>query len=156
MTEQVAVLAVFLFLYSVVAGRLERTPFGGPILYTAVGLGLGSFGLDIPAFEVEGETIGTLARLTLALVLFTDAAGLNLRFFLEDVRVPQRLLGIGLPLTIALGVGVGAVLFDDLSWFEIAILATMLAPTDAALGKAVVSNSDVPERVRMDSTWRAA
>jgi len=39
-------------------------------------------------------------------------------------------------------------LFDNLSFFAIAVLATMLAPTDAALGKAVVTNADVPDRVR--------
>ena len=39
-------------------------------------------------------------------------------------------------------------LIDGLGLFEIAILATMLAPTDAALGKAVVSNESVPANIR--------
>ena len=39
-------------------------------------------------------------------------------------------------------------LFRELSLFEIAVLATMLAPTDAALGKAVVTNKSVPARIR--------
>ena len=47
-----------------------------------------------------------------------------------------------------LGFGVGYLLFDDLSLFEIAMLATMLAATDAALGKPVLSNKVVPERLR--------
>ena len=62
--------------------------------------------------------------------------------------VPIRLLLIGLPLTIAAGVGVGYLIFDDLTFFEVALLATMLAPTDAALGQAVVTNETVPSRVR--------
>ncbi len=37
---------------------------------------------------------------------------------------------------------------DDHLWIELAILATILAPTDAALGKAVVSNPVVPSRIR--------
>jgi NhaP-type Na+/H+ or K+/H+ antiporter len=63
-------------------------------------------------------------------------------------KLPVRLLLVGLPLTILLGFGVGAILFQNLSLFEVALLATMLAPTDAALGKAVVSNETVPNAVR--------
>lgn len=62
--------------------------------------------------------------------------------------LPIRLLLIGLPLTILLGIGMGVLLIDKLSLFEIALLATLLAPTDAALGKAVVTNEAVPEEVR--------
>jgi NhaP-type Na+/H+ or K+/H+ antiporter len=51
-------------------------------------------------------------------------------------------------LTILLGFGVGVILFRQLTLLEIAILATMLAPTDAALGSAVVSNKSVPAEIR--------
>ena len=61
---------------------------------------------------------------------------------------PIRLLLVGLPLTIALGFGVGWIVFDGMSLLAIALLATMLAPTDAALGKAVVTNEAVPDSVR--------
>jgi len=89
-----------------------------------------------------------LAELTLALVLFTDASGANLGVLRRTTGLPVRLLLVGLPLTIALGYGAGIALFDELSVFEVALLATMLAPTDAALGQAVVSNQAVPARVR--------
>jgi len=62
--------------------------------------------------------------------------------------LPVRLLLVGLPLTILLGFGVAALLFKELSLFEWAVLATMLAPTDAALGKAVVTNETVPNAAR--------
>jgi NhaP-type Na+/H+ or K+/H+ antiporter len=62
--------------------------------------------------------------------------------------LPARLLLIGLPLTILLGFAIGALLVDSVSWFTLAVLATILAPTDAALGKAVVTNEAVPEDVR--------
>jgi len=39
-------------------------------------------------------------------------------------------------------------IFDGLTLIEIAILATILAPTDAALGKAVVTNEQVPTNIR--------
>ena len=44
--------------------------------------------------------------------------------------------------------GAGYLIFDELAVFEVALLATMLAPTDAALGQAVVTNKAVPSSVR--------
>ena len=62
--------------------------------------------------------------------------------------MPARLLGIGLPLTIALGAGIGAALFGALSVPEAVVLAVLLAPTDAALGQAVVTEPRLPSRIR--------
>ena len=148
MYGHLALFAAFVFAYSAVAGRLERTPFGGAITYTAFGLAFGSLGLGLLALHVDGKTIGTLAELTLALVLFTDAANADLPVLMHNFRLPQRLLLIGLPLSILLGFGVGVIVFDTLTLFELAILATMLAPTDAALGKAVITNKAVPASIR--------
>jgi sodium/hydrogen antiporter len=53
-----------------------------------------------------------------------------------------------MPLTIALGTATAALLLTDLTLWEAAIVGTVLAPTDAALGQAVVSNPRVPLRVR--------
>jgi NhaP-type Na+/H+ or K+/H+ antiporter len=58
------------------------------------------------------------------------------------------MLLIGLPGAIALGFVLALAMFDTLSVFEAAMLATMLAATDAALGKAVVTNRAVPARLR--------
>ena len=154
MYEPLATLAAFVFLYSIVAGGLERTPINGAIVFMLFGLALGPFGFSLPVglgfmdMVVDTELLRSLAELTLGLVLFTDAANANLTVLKDSVRIPKRLLLIGLPLTILLGFGVGVLVFDGLGLLEIAILATMLAPTDAALGKAVVSNESVPSKVR--------
>jgi NhaP-type Na+/H+ or K+/H+ antiporter len=58
------------------------------------------------------------------------------------------MLLVGLPGVIFLGTLTAAVLFDSLSLLEAAILGTMLAATDAALGKAVVTNKAVPNQIR--------
>jgi NhaP-type Na+/H+ or K+/H+ antiporter len=120
----------------------------GPIVFTIFGLLIGPVGLDLLSFKADGETIRTLAELTLALVLFTDAADADMDVLRRTETLPVRLLLIGLPLTILLGFGVGVVLIEKLSLFEVALLATMLAPTDAALGKAVVTNAAVPDAIR--------
>jgi NhaP-type Na+/H+ or K+/H+ antiporter len=142
------VLAAFAFLYSVIASRLERTPISGAVVYLFVGLACGPYGLKLIELNVDGEGLKRLAEFTLALVLFSDAANANLGVLRKIKAFPIRLLLIGLPLTIAAGFGVGCLIFDQLTFFEIALLATMLAPTDAALGQAVVTNEAVPSSVR--------
>jgi NhaP-type Na+/H+ or K+/H+ antiporter len=142
------VIAAFGFLYSLVAARLERTPVSGAFVYIAIGLLCGPTFLGLVDLELEAEGIKQLAELTLAVVLFTDSASANLNVLRKVEQLPIRLLLIGLPLTIALGFAAGYVVFDGMSLFAIALLATMLAPTDAALGKAVVTNRNVPDGVR--------
>jgi NhaP-type Na+/H+ or K+/H+ antiporter len=148
MYENLAIMAGCVFLYSIVSGGLERTPVNGALVFILCGIALGPVGLGVLNLNVEREGLRTLAELTLALVLFTDAANANLGVLKKSFHIPQRLLLIGLPLTILLGFAAGALLFDTLTVFEVAILATMLAPTDAALGQAVVTNESVPANMR--------
>jgi len=148
MYENLAILTAFILIYSMLAGGLERTPVNGALVYTAFGLVLGPLGLGFLILNVDAELMRTLAELTLALVLFTDAANADLGVLKRSIGLPRRLLLVGLPLTILLGFGVGVLIFGDLSLLEIAILATLLAPTDAALGKAVVTNKSVPVNIR--------
>lgn len=148
MYETLALIAAFIFIYSLVSGFLDRTIFSGAIIFTALGIIFGPFGLDVLQLDIEKEGLRLLAEMTLALVLFIDASNANLNVLKTSVRIPASLLLIGLPLTILLGFGLGVVIFQDLSLIEIAIIATILAPTDAALGKAVVTNEHVPAKIR--------
>lgn len=148
MYENLLILSLFAYLYSMFAGRLERTPVNGALVFTAFGVIFGPLGLGLLDLNVENETMRSIAELTLAMVLFSDAAKADLAVLKRSIELPQRLLLIGLPLTILLGFAVGYLVFDTLTLIEIAILATMLAPTDAALGKAVVSDKSVPEAIR--------
>jgi NhaP-type Na+/H+ or K+/H+ antiporter len=148
MYVELAVLAIFVFLYSAVAGGIERSSVSGPMIFTVVGLIIGPLGLGWLQPDLDNDGLRMLADITLALVLFIDAANADLSVVKSGVRIPQRMLIFGLPLTILLGFGVGLILFDQLSVFAVAILATMLAATDAALGKAVITNKAVPARIR--------
>jgi len=148
MYENLAIMGTFIFLYSIVSGGLEKTPINGALVFMGFGLLIGPLGLGFLNGDVGSEWLSALAELTLALLLFADAANANLGELKRFSRIPLRLLLIGLPLTILLGIGAGAVLFKDLALLEIAILATMLSPTDAALGKAVVTNKKVPTTIR--------
>jgi NhaP-type Na+/H+ or K+/H+ antiporter len=148
MYSNVAIMVLFAFAYSVIAGRVERSAVSGPIIFIAFGLIAGPFGLGIMDLDVKAVELRVVADLTLALVLFIDAANADLGILRTHATIPRRMLLIGLPLCIALGAGLGVVIFPDISLFEVCILATMLAATDAALGKGVVSNKAVPARIR--------
>ena len=89
-----------------------------------------------------------IAELTLILILFTDAARIDIKRVRQDHNLPIRMLVLGLPLVIAAGTFVAATLFPMFSIWEAALLAALLAPTDAALGQAVVSAKVVPLRIR--------
>jgi NhaP-type Na+/H+ or K+/H+ antiporter len=143
-----AVLASVVFVFGLVSRRLEGTVFTAPLLFVAAGVAFGPMGLGLVEFELDDHTVLLLGEITLVIVLFTDAARTNLSALRQNEELPMRLLGIGMPLTIALGTVVAALVLTDLTFWEAAIVGTVLAPTDAALGQAVVGNPHVPVRVR--------
>jgi sodium/hydrogen antiporter len=143
-----AVLAGVVFVFGLVSRRLEGTVLTAPLVFVAAGVVLGPAGVGLVEFGLDDHTVLLLGEIALAIVLFTDAARTNLSTLRQNEGLPLRLLGIGMPLTIALGTVVAALVLTDLSLWEAAIVGTVLAPTDAALGQAVVSNPRVPVRVR--------
>jgi NhaP-type Na+/H+ or K+/H+ antiporter len=119
-----------------------------PLLFVIFGFVIGAGGLDIANVDVEHSAIHVIAELTLILILFTDAARIDIKRVRQDHNLPTRMLLIGLPLVIAAGTFVAVMLFPSFSIWEAALLAALLAPTDAALGQAVVSAKIVPLRIR--------
>lgn len=134
--------------FAVISRRIESTVFTPPIIFTSFGILISPLGLGLVQFELDSAFIQLLAELTLVLVLFTDAVRIDLAVLKREHRIPVRLLSIGMPLSILAGALVGVVLLDELYFWEAAVLAVILAPTDAALGQAVVSNRSVPVRIR--------
>ncbi len=145
---ELAILALFIFIYSMVAGRVERSVISGPMVFVTAGFVMGPYGLGWFEGDASHDDFRIFADLTLALILFLDAANADLSTLKRQFRIPERMLLLGLPGVIALGFGLAVLMFDGLSLYEAAILATMLAATDAALGKAVISNKAVPARIR--------
>jgi len=124
---QLATLALILLGFAAISGRIEGTSLTAPMVFTAVGIVVGARALGLIDLEQRGEEIKLLTEATLTVVLFSDASRIDLRTLRGEAGVPARLLGIGLPLT---------------------LLAVILAPTDAALGQAVVTLERLPLRVR--------
>jgi sodium/hydrogen antiporter len=146
--QNVSLIAGFLLFYSIFSRRFQMTLINGPLLFVVVGWLCGPVVLNLLTPVVTGAGLRALAEITLTVVLFTDAANANLKVLSTYNWLPSRLLLIGLPLALCTGWLFAWWLFDDMPWLEAAILSTLLAPTDAALGKAVVTNQAVPAPVR--------
>jgi sodium/hydrogen antiporter len=140
--------ALALIAVAAVSKRLSGTPITPAMVFVSIGLLVGPKVLDEIDIASTSSTERALAEATLALVLFSDASSIDLRALRRGASVPLRLLGIGLPLTIALGALAAAVIFGELTFWEAVIVGVVLAPTDAALGQAVVTEPRVPTRIR--------
>ena len=90
MYENAAMLAAFLLIYSAIAGRIERSLISGPIVFTAVGFILGPDGLGVLHIHIDGEGLRLLAELTLAMVLFTDAANADFGVVRRNLGLPEQ------------------------------------------------------------------
>jgi NhaP-type Na+/H+ or K+/H+ antiporter len=143
-----AVVAGIIVAYAVVSHRLDRTPVTAAIFFVSCGLLFGNKGLGWIDLGSGSESVRLLAEVTLTLVLFADASRIDVSALRREYLVPARLLGIGLPLTILTGFALAAGFFGELSTGEALLLAIILAPTDAALGQAVVTDTRVPSRIR--------
>jgi NhaP-type Na+/H+ or K+/H+ antiporter len=145
---QLVTLALVLLAFAAISGRIEGTPVTAAMFFTAAGLVVGVKSLGVFDPSATGEEVKLLAEATLAVVLFSDASRIDLRALRGELGIPARLLGIGLPLTIVAGFVVAVPLLGDLGWPEALVLAIILAPTDAALGQAVVTLRRLPLRIR--------
>lgn len=143
-----AVITAGFLLYSLISGRLKATIITAPMVLTAFGLIVGTAGMSIVGVDTKHSAIHLVAEITLILVLFTDAARIDISRLRRDHNLPVRMLLIGLPLTIIAGTLLARLLFPSFQFWEAALLAALLAPTDAALGQAVISAKAVPVRIR--------
>lgn len=144
----IAVLLALIGLYAALARPLARLSITGALIFTAAGIALGDEGLGILPVGLDTESTKLLTEVTLALLLFADASSVDVRAVREDSGLIARMLGIGLPLTVVGGAVLAWALLPGLGWAGAALLAAVVAPTDAALGLAVFTNRAVPARVR--------
>ena len=143
----VALVALVIFAWGVFSTRLGRADLSAPIAFVAVGLLL-TEGLELIDLGLSHEGVKVLAEVTLVWVLFADAARVSLRDLRAQVGIYARLLGVGLPLTIAAGTMLAMLLFDGIGIWLALLVGAALAPTDAALGAAVMTDPAVPGPVR--------
>lgn len=141
-------IAILVLGYGYISKILTRFNISGPMIFTGLGLLISPLLLNLSTLQVDAEFVTIIVELALVLVLFSDAALLDLKLLRQSWRLPARLLLIGLPLTIMAGTFVAVLMFPDEPAIYMLLLALLLTPTDAALGKAVVLDPMVPAKIR--------
>lgn len=145
MNAELAVFFLLVVAYALIALRLERRLITMPIFFVVAGALFGDFTTEF-ATTIQG--VERLTEVTLALLLFADAATIGFRRIAIDNGLSDRLLLAGLPLSMIVGGLVAFAFFPaEGIWFAF-LLASILAPTDAALGLAIFNNEKVPARIR--------
>ena len=139
---------IILLIVAIFSGLIGKLPISFQMIFIVAGMLIGW--LVTGYVDVTKPPYSTLifliAEIALVLVLFSDASRVGLKA-LEN-KLSTRLLTIGLPITIILGVIIATLLFPGIPWWVAGIIGAALAPTDAALGQIVVQNKNVPERIR--------
>jgi len=144
--SDLAVVSGFLIIWAVVQPKVAQFGITSPMALVAGGLVLEHF----TPFHVSlsSQNIKVLAELALVLFLFSDAARVRLGALRRDVSVAARLLGIGLPLTVLAGALLAWALLPGVGGWLALLVGACLAPTDAGLGAGVVTDLQVPARIR--------
>jgi NhaP-type Na+/H+ or K+/H+ antiporter len=136
--------------YGFFSKLLSRYNLSGPMIFTTIGIVLSPLVLGSTPVHPNAQAVQIVAEIALVTILFSDAAFINLRHLKSngEWRIPTRLLFVALPVTIVLSYFVAKIFFPDEDALYLLLLALFLAPTDAALGKAVVSDLRIAEKVR--------
>jgi len=123
----IAVIAGGFLLFSLISGRLQGTVVTAPLVFILFGFLIGDGGLAIASVDSGHAAIHLIAELTLILVLFTDAARIDLSRLRRDHNLPVRMLMIGLPLVVVAGALAAVQLFPAFTFWEAVLLAALLA-----------------------------
>jgi len=136
------------FAFALVSKRIEGTIITPPILFTVGGFCLSALLMQTAGLTYDEGTLHVLAEITLILVLAADASQISFDELKHQKAIPMRLLLIALPLIMLMGTLVGYVVFPGIEWYQAALIAAILAPTDAALGASVLADKTVPSKIR--------
>lgn len=147
-TETVFVLTILVLCYAVVSGLVLRWYLAPALIFVALGLVLGPFGMGMVKAGVHEKGFTILAQLALTVILFNQASMLDLSNVFQRGHLSLRLLGIGIPVTIALGTLTAVLVLPVLPFWEAVCLAVIVAPTETALIGALLTDRRIPERVR--------
>lgn len=148
MEIDIIVLLALTVIYTILGHVLGRFSVTMPIFFVITGAIVGRYGLGWITFPLEAYQVELLTELTLALLLFADAASLQFNQVKDDAQMPGRLLIIAFPLIVLLGALIAYLLFPAAGIGFALLIGAILAPTDAALGLPIFNNPRVPARIR--------
>ncbi len=148
--ESIDLLIVILvvLLIAGISRRIQTTILTVPMLCMVLGLLAGLVFPDLISLSYDDRLVEIIATITLVMLLATDSSRISVQSLYRFHDLPMRLLFIGLPLTMILGTILANAMFGDLMFWEAAVLAVCLAPTDTSPTERAVENPSVPVRIR--------
>ncbi len=142
------VLTVLVLCYAVVSGLVKRWYLAPALIFVLFGILLGPFGFHAIDVDTDAASFAVVAQLALTVILFNQAAALDLTTVVRRRGVTFRLLVIGIPLALALGTATAVLVLPVMPLWEAVCLAAIVAPTEVALIDALLDDTRIPERIR--------
>ena len=143
------VVAVILLVTALASGIVERFPLSFPLMFLGQGLVLGKQGFGAIELGSHDQILEVTATLTLALVIFLDAAQLQIKELGRRWLVPSLILDSGTALVISLG-AVPLALLIGFGWVIAFISGAILASTDPVVLREILRDRRIPRSVRQD------
>jgi len=106
--------ALLILGYGIFSKLSEKSIISAPMVFVTVGIIINFLVGKEWKEGINAKWVEPIAQITLVLVLFIDASTLNLQTLLKERRLPMRLLFIGLPITMVLGVLLAIPLFPGI------------------------------------------
>jgi NhaP-type Na+/H+ or K+/H+ antiporter len=147
-TNTAIVLTVLVLCYAVVSGLVKRWYVAPALVFVVCGIMLGPFVFDVIDVGTDAASFTVIAQLALTVILFNQAAQLDLSTVFRRREVTFRLLVIGIPLALLLGTVTALLVLPVMPLWEAVCLAAIVAPTEVALIDALLEDKRVPERIR--------
>jgi sodium/hydrogen antiporter len=148
------VVGVLLIAMTIGGSFIARLPLSAPMLYLAVGYGIGPAGLGLVTLDPlrDAALLERLTEVAVLISLFT--VGFKLELPLSDARwrIPVQLATMSMLITVA-AIAAFGVLVMDLSLGASVLLGAILAPTDPVLASDVqIANPGDRDRLRFGLT----
>jgi NhaP-type Na+/H+ or K+/H+ antiporter len=142
------VIMAILLAWALVAGRLARWSITAPLAMVVAGVALTAGSNPVFIIDLETSSFEHTVEVVLAILLFVDATETPGGIFGREPKLTARLLGVALPLTLLAALGVGFLLLPGTGFWMLAVLATVVVPTDFAPAAALIRDRRVPARLR--------
>ncbi|RAG81965.1 hypothetical protein DN069_30045 [Streptacidiphilus pinicola] len=143
-----AVTMTTLFVWSLVAGRLARWSVTAPVAMTAAGVALTVGPHPLVRIHLTTSNAEHAVEFILAVLLFVDANEVPAGAIHQQRSLLTRLVAWALPLTLAVGVLLGKLLFPSGGWWLAALFATVTVPIDLAPAAELIRDSRLPSGLR--------
>ena len=139
---------VILLAWGLVAGRLAKWSVTAPIAMVVAGTVLTAGANPVFTLDLDTASVERAVEVVLAVLLFVDATEVRGGMLGARPKLTLRLLLVALPLSLVVAVLVGAIVFPAENVWLLAVMATVVMPTDLAPAVAVVRDRGVPGWLR--------